>query len=91
MGTLFGFSLFFRRKQDVQPVGNLAVFVRVQVGICLQSGLDIFVSQTLRNEQRREAKLNQERGVGMPDIVDADLLHAGSSAPALHFCIQVML
>ena len=55
------------------------------IAIC---DVDALVADAVRDRDRREAHVDEERNVAVAKIVYADLLHTGGLGPALHLVIQ---
>lgn len=75
----------------IQPVGYFGLLLGVEVAVGLHRGLHALMAEAFRDQQRGEAHLYQQAGVGVSDVVNANLFHAGELAAALHFVGQVGL
>lgn len=64
---------------------------RVQVTIGAEGGLDVLMARALTHQQDRRLEMDEQRGVGVPEIVQPDLLNAGGVAPLLHLAVEVAL
>ena len=75
----------------VKILGQFSLFVGVQMGVGIQRSLNVFVTQTLSDQERRIAQFNEQRGVGMSEIVHTNLLHPADLAASYHLAIQEVL
>ncbi len=82
------FSLRILHSELIQPIRQLLVFVRVQVGIGIQRCLHRFMPQPVRDLQCREAHVDQPTGVVMPEIMEADRFQACSRGIPFQFFFQ---
>ena len=63
----------------------------VQVAVCPECRLDIFMAQALTHQQHRRSQPDQQGGVGVPEIVQAYLLDPAGISPLLHLPVEVGL
>lgn len=61
------------------------------MAVCAEGGLDVLVAQALAHKQDRAAEVDEERGVGVPEIVEPDALHPGGLRCLQHLPPEVVL
>ena len=61
------------------------------MAVCAEGGLDVLMAQALAHKQDRAAQVNEERGVGVPEIVEPDALHPGGLRGLQHLPPEVVL
>ena len=54
------------------------------MGVDVEGRLNLLVTEALADQEGSDVHLDQEGGVGVPQVVDTDLLHAGGAAGDLH-------
>lgn len=59
-----------------------------QVRVSVQRGLHLLMAQPVSDGQRGEAQLDQQTGMTVPDIVQADTLHFSVSGPPDHLMLK---
>ena len=79
------------RHNAVKLSGYLHLLVGVQVTVRVHRCLYLFMSEPLRDQQRREAHLHQQAGVAVSNVMHPYPLHARSLAAILHFVVQKAL
>ena len=60
------FSALASVHHAVQPVGYFSLLVGIEMAVGFHRGLHTLMPQPLRDQQRGEAHLHQQAGVGMP-------------------------
>ena len=75
------------RHDAVKLSGYLHLLVGVQVTVRVHRCLYLFMSEPLRDQQRREAHLHQQAGVAVSNVMHPYPLHARSLAAILHFVV----
>ena len=70
---------------------ELDLLVEVQVAVRVHRCLHLFMSEPLRDQQRREAHLHQQAGVAVANVMHPDALYPRCLAAILHFVIQKAL
>ena len=56
--------------------------------VSVQRGLHLLMAQPVSDGQRGEAQLDQQTGMTVPDIVQADTLHFSVSGPPDHLMLK---
>ncbi len=72
------------REKIFELVGELLLLVGVEVGVDVEGRLNLLMTEALADQEGSDVHLDQEGGVGVPQVVDTDLLHAGGAAGDLH-------
>ena len=70
---MFCINVVYSAPVCIQPFSQLLVFVRVQMGIGIESCFDGLMPQTLRNLQYIKAHVNQHACVAVAQIMYSDL------------------
>ena len=63
-------------KTILQFFCHFIPLVREQVGVGIESGFHLLVPQTVCYGYRGKTKLNQQAGVAVPEVMDADRFYA---------------
>lgn len=61
------------------------------MAVYAEGRFDVLVAQALAHQQDRSIKSDEQGGVGVPEIVEPDRLHAGRLAALQHLLPEVVL
>ena len=73
----------------IQLCGYFILLIWIQMGISIQSGLNLFVAKTLCDKKRCTAHVNQQTGVGMTYSMHPDLLNPGLVTAVFHLTSHI--
>ena len=79
-----------RLKETLKPFRHLGLLVRVQVGVGLQSGFYIFMTQPFANEKRGKTHLDQQACVAMAEVMNSDNLDAAFLTASVHLMFEIV-
>ena len=79
------------RHQIFEFLHRLFTGGRVEVAVYPQGGLDVLVAQPLAHQEDRGVELDQQRSVGVAQVVQPDGLHAGLFGRPQHLAPEVVL
>lgn len=77
-------------SRPVQRAGHVGLDAGEQVGVAV-GDVGRLVAHAVRDGERGEAHVDEQRNVAVPEVVDADGLEAGRFASALHLVAEEVL
>ena len=78
-------------KETLQSLSYFPLLIGVQVGVGLQSGFYIFMSQPLTNQQWGEPHFDQQARMAMAEVMNSDNLDTAFLTASLHLMFEIVL
>ena len=77
--------------QIIQFFDRIGLRRGVQVSVCPEGRLDVLVAESLADQEDRTAQVDQQRGMGVPEVMQADRLHPGQRRRAVELPAEEVL